>query len=142
MQRDSGLQFKDLKIGTGKEAAVGETVVIDWSGVTLGYYGRPFEARNKPKGGAFFGDEKDFLTFRIGEESVIPAINEAVASMKVGGIRRVIVPPEIGYPGGDFKTYGPSPTTFSGARTLDFVLKNQGMMDKTLLFDIELLKIV
>ena len=43
----SGLQFKDLKEGTGDSPSPGATVVIDWDGYTIGYYGRPFEARNK-----------------------------------------------------------------------------------------------
>ena len=34
---------------------------------------------------------------------------------------------------------GPVPSTFSGKRTLDFVLKDRGLMDKTLLFDVELM---
>jgi len=35
----------------------------------------------------------------------------------------------------------PQPSNFSGERALGFVLENQGMIDKTLLFDIELVKI-
>jgi hypothetical protein len=41
--------------GTGATFAPGKKAVIDWDGYTLGYYGRPFEARNKSKGGAFTG---------------------------------------------------------------------------------------
>ena len=135
---DSGLQYQDLREGSGASPAKGQTAVVDWSGVTLGYYGRPFEARNKPKGGAFTGDQKDFFRFKIGDPGVVPAFNEAVAGMRVGGVRRIIVPPEIGYPGNELKAAAPAPSTFSGRRALDFVLKNQGMIDKTLLFDIEL----
>jgi hypothetical protein len=113
------------------------------SGVTIGYYGRPFEARNKARGGAFTGDEKEFFRFQCGEDpSVIPAFREAVAGMKEGGIRRIIVPVELGYPNNDLNKAGPAPSTFSGRRALDFVLRNQGMIDKTLLFDIELLRIL
>lgn len=139
----SGLQYKDLYLGKGDTVVEqGATVIIDWSGVTLGYYGRPFEARNKPKGSAFSGDEKDFFRFVVGDDSVIAAINEAILGMKQGGIRRIIVPPEIGYPETGFASTKPVPTTFSGRRALDFVLKNQGMMDKTLLFDIEVVKLL
>ena len=66
---------------------------------------------------------------------------EAVLGMKPGGIRRIIVPVEIGYPGNSFKEVGPKPSTFAGKRALSFVLENQGLVDKTLLFDIELIKI-
>ena len=44
---ESGLQYKDLRDGTGEAAKDGSQVTIDWDGYTLGYYGRPFEARNK-----------------------------------------------------------------------------------------------
>lgn len=66
------------------------------------------------KGGAFTGEEKDFFRFRLGEQSVIPGFEEAVAGMRVGGVRRVIVPEELGYPGNDYNKLGPKPTTFSG----------------------------
>jgi len=61
--------------------------------------------------------------------------------MKVGSIRRIIVPTSIGYPNNDWKKSDPKPSTFAGKRSLSFVLQNQGLVDKTLLFDIELLKI-
>lgn len=137
----SGLQFKDLREGTGESPQQGDTLVVDWDGYTIGYYGRPFEARNKPKGGSFTGDDKDFLRFKLGEHQVIPAFEEAVATMKVGGIRRIVVPVELGYPNDEYKTLGPKPTTFAGERTLSFVLGNRGLIDKTLLFDIDLIRV-
>ncbi|KAL2927549.1 Peptidyl-prolyl cis-trans isomerase FKBP19 chloroplastic, partial [Bienertia sinuspersici] len=141
-ETETGLQFKDLRVGTGPIPKAGETVVVDWDGYTIGYYGRIFEARNKTKGGSFEGDDKDYFKFKIGSEEVIPAFEEAVSGMSLGGVRRIIVPPELGYPDNDYNKKGPRPTTFSGQRALDFVLRNQGLIDKTLLFDIELLKIV
>ncbi|CAA2977894.1 peptidyl-prolyl cis-trans isomerase FKBP19, chloroplastic [Olea europaea subsp. europaea] len=142
IETNSGLQYKDLRAGNGPSPKIGETVVVDWDGYTIGYYGRIFEARNKTKGGSFEGDDKDFFKFRLGSQEVIPAFEEAVSGMALGGIRRIVVPPELGYPENDFNKKGPRPTTFSGQRALDFVLRNQGLIDKTLLFDIELLKIV
>ncbi|KAJ4911983.1 hypothetical protein Rs2_06604 [Raphanus sativus] len=138
----SGLQYKDLRVGTGPIPKKGEKVVVDWDGYTIGYYGRIFEARNKTKGGSFEGDEKEFFKFTLGSNEVIPAFEEAVSGMALGGIRRLVVPPELGYPENDYNKSAPRPTTFSGQRALDFVLKNQGLIDKTLLFDVELLKIV
>ena len=44
--------------------------------------------------------------------------------------------------GRKWRTMKPQPANLSGERELGFVLENQGMIDKTLLFDIELLKIV
>lgn len=61
--------------------------------------------------------------------------------MKVGGMRRIIVPEELGYPKGSFDVVGPRPNTFSGRRALDNLLKKQGIIDKTLLFDLELMAI-
>ncbi|CAH2072852.1 unnamed protein product [Thlaspi arvense] len=138
----SGLQYKDLRVGTGPIPKKGQKVVVDWDGYTIGYYGRIFEARNKTKGGSFEGDEKEFFKFTLGSNEVIPAFEEAVSGMALGGVRRLVVPPELGYPENDYNKSAPRPTTFSGQRALDFVLRNQGLIDKTLLFDVELLKIV
>ncbi|RLM66440.1 putative FKBP-like peptidyl-prolyl cis-trans isomerase family protein [Panicum miliaceum] len=166
-ETESGLQYKtiafnivmtkiqDLRVGDGPSPKKGEIVVVDWDGYTIGYYGRIFEARNKTKGGSFEGGDKDFFKFKVGSGQVIPAFEEAISGMAPGGVRRIIVPPDLGYPDNDYNKLGPKPTTFSvkhlpdfksypcqGQRALDFVLRNQGLIDKTLLFDIELLKII
>tara|TARA_B110001452_G_scaffold65642_1_gene52500 strand:- start:628 stop:1239 length:612 start_codon:yes stop_codon:yes gene_type:complete len=139
-QASSGLQFKDYKQGTGASPATGDRVLIDWTGVTVGYQGRYFEARNKPKGGAFEGDGFDVvLSFNVGDGTVIPGVDEAVRGMQTGGIRRIIVPTELSYPKDGFATVGPKPSTFSGQRALDFVLSSKDdLMDKTLMFDLKL----
>jgi FKBP-type peptidyl-prolyl cis-trans isomerase len=49
----------------------------------------------------------------LGSGEVIPGFEEAVVGMKPGGIRRVVVPPELGYPENDYNKRGPKPTTFS-----------------------------
>ncbi|KAH9658471.1 peptidyl-prolyl cis-trans isomerase FKBP19 [Citrus sinensis] len=113
IETESGLQYKDLRQGSGPKPKMGETVVVDWDGYTIGYYGRIFEARNKTKGGSFEGDDKDYFKFRLGSQDVIPAFEEAVSGMALGGVRRIIVPPEIGYPENDYNKSGPRPTTFS-----------------------------
>ena len=64
-----------------------------------------------------------------------------MARSRAGGYRRIVLPEELGYPNYDFAHWQPSPSTFSGKRTLDFVLNNKGFIDKTLLIDIELLKL-
>ncbi|XVE50017.1 hypothetical protein DITRI_Ditri01bG0128200 [Diplodiscus trichospermus] len=69
-ETESGLQYKDLRVGDGPRPKLGETVVVDWDGYTIGYYGRIFEARNKTKGGSFVGDDKDFFKFRLGSQEV------------------------------------------------------------------------
>lgn len=137
VETSSGLQYKDYKEGAGPGAQPGDQLVLDWDGYTIGYQGRPFEARNKPKGSSF-AEDKEFIRYKLGSGKFIAAFEEALLGMKVGGIRRLIVPEELGYPNGDYKSYGPSPSTFAGERALGFVLENKGMIDKTLLFDIEL----
>lgn len=137
-------RYKDMVQGTGAVFTPDKKAVIDWDGYTLGYYGRPFEARNKTKGGAFTGEDKDFIRFTVDDANVIPAFREAVVGMQVGAIRRVIVPggSELSYPPGrKWTQMRPQPSNFSGQRALGFVLENEGMIDKTLLFDIELIRI-
>mmetsp|Transcript_7756 Transcript_7756/g.23473 ORF Transcript_7756/g.23473 Transcript_7756/m.23473 type:complete len:248 (+) Transcript_7756:63-806(+) len=139
---DSGLQYKDVRTGSGPTPRDGDRVVVDWEGYTIGYYGRIFAAKNKIKGGAFQEDQ-DFLRWVQGRHTVIPALEEAVATMKQGGIRQVVIPPELGYPDSDPKhdRVGPKPKTFSGQRALDFVLFNKGLIDKTLLINVELMRV-
>ena len=64
------------------------------------------------KGGSFAGD-KDFYNFRVGDNTVIPAFEEAILGMRQGGVRRIVVPVELGYPDNDFNKLGPKPSTFS-----------------------------
>ena len=91
------------------------------------YYGRPFEARNKAKGGAFTGDDKEYLRFVIGGDDVIAGFSEGVAGMRAGGIRRIVVGPgPLFYPLAKPRSKAPRPSTFSGERALYFVLENQG----------------
>jgi len=139
----TGLQFKDYKLGTGVTPGASDRVLVDWTGVTVGYQGRYFEARNKPKGGAFEGDGfLSYLSFAVGDGSVIPGVDEAVRGMKAGGIRRIVVPAELGYPKDGFSRVGPKPSTFSGQRALDFVLSSkEDLMDKTLMFDLKLVSV-
>ena len=69
------------------------------------------------KGGSFGqGAERELYKFTINGKEAIPAVEEAVLGMKPGGIRRLIVPVELGYPDNDFKKKGPKPTTFSVSR--------------------------
>ncbi len=106
------------------------------------YYGRPFQARNKAKGGAFSSDSGDYLRFTVGGGAVIGAFDEAVRGMRVGGIRRIVVSPgPLFYPQKDARKVLPQPSTFSGERALYFVLENAGLIDKTLLFDLELVRV-
>ena len=60
-----------------------------------------------------------------------PPLEEGLLGMRIGGVRQIIVPPELGYPASDpsHTQVGPKPLTFSGQRALDFVLQVSGAID-------------
>jgi FKBP-type peptidyl-prolyl cis-trans isomerase len=82
----SGLRYKDLQVGQGAEAAKGKIVEILYTGW--------LEDRTKFDSSL---DSAHPFTFRIGIDDVIQGWHEGVAGMKVGGRRRLVVPPELGY---------------------------------------------
>lgn len=134
---ESGLRYIDLKVGDGAEATVGKRAVCDWVGYTAGYQAKKIESTRET-------DEP--FVFTLGRGEAIPAFEEAVVGMRVGGVRRIEIPGELeeklGYSRDKALRYnvGPKPTTFGGQRALDFVLDNQTLRDfnRTLLFDIRL----
>jgi len=140
-----GWSYRDVGVGTGTTTPrEGDRVVYEWSGYTIGYFGRPFEAKGGPQGGAF-DKEREYSRIVIGSNQIVSGMESAMKSMKVGGIRQVIVPyGELGYPSTkDDSTHekvGPKPTTFSGQRALNFVLDNP-RVDRTLLFNVKLIRI-
>lgn len=147
-QMKSGLQYKSVKEGSGISPDTGDRVVLDWEGYTIGYYGRPFQARNKVKGGAYSakkGERDDeYFRFILGSGNAVAAVDEAVRYMKEGGVTQIIVPAELGYPvKGDqeHELVGPKPSTFSGKQALNFVLDNQNLIDKTLLINVRLVRV-
>lgn len=143
IQDPEGWQYKDVKVGSGDVTlASGDRAVFDWSGYTIGYFGRPFEAKGGPQGGAFDKDV-DYSRTVIGSGSVVPGLEKALMSMKPGGVRQVIVPyGTLSYPADDLEhtRVGPKPSSFSGQRALNFVLENP-RVDRTLLFNLKLVRI-
>ncbi len=86
----SGLQITDDKIGTGATPQPGQICVMHYTGWLYqgGAKGRKFDSsldRGRP------------FEFPIGRQRVIAGWDEGVASMKVGGKRTLIIPPELGY---------------------------------------------
>jgi len=139
-----GFSYRDVTVGTGDSASQGDRVVYEWSGYTIGYFGRPFEAKGGPQGGAF-DKSQDYSRTVLGKGEVVKGLELAMGSMKVGGIRQVIVPyGELGYPStkedASHDKVGPKPTTFSGERALNFVLDNP-RVDRTLLFNVKLVRV-
>jgi len=86
----SGLKIADIKVGTGASPKAGQTCVMHYTGWLYqnGQKGAKFDSsvdRGKP------------FEFPIGRGAVIKGWDEGVASMKVGGKRTLIIPPDLGY---------------------------------------------
>ena len=108
----SGLQFEDVVVGDGPEAASGCTAKVHYTGWLWndGQAGRKFDS-SKDRGQPF--------DFPLGAGHVIRGWDEGVQGMKVGGTRRLLIPAELGY----------------GARGAGGVIPGGA----TLLFEVELL---
>jgi len=82
----SGLRYVDLVAGTGASPAAGDRVEVHYTGWLED--GKKFDSsldRGQP------------FVFPLGAGRVIRGWDEGVASMKVGGRRRLIIPPDLGY---------------------------------------------
>lgn len=110
----SGLEYRDTQVGTGASPKTGQTCVMHYTGWLRenGAKGRKFDSsldRGQP------------FEFPIGMGHVIKGWDEGVATMKIGGKRTLVIPPELGY----------------GARGAGGVIPPNA----TLIFDVELLAI-
>ena len=108
----SGLQITDTQIGSGATPKTGQICVLHYTGWLY---------QNGAKGQKFDSsvDRGTPFEFPIGQRRVIAGWDEGVATMKVGGKRTLIIPPELGY----------------GARGAGGVIPPNA----TLIFDVELL---
>lgn len=82
----SGLKYVDMVEGTGATPKKGQTVTVHYTGTLEN--GKKFDSsvdRDQP------------FEFRIGEGAVIKGWDEGLATMKVGGKRKLIIPPALGY---------------------------------------------
>ncbi len=114
MTTPSDLKITDSKVGSGASPKTGQIVVVHYTGWLYenGAKGKKFDSsvdRGQP------------FEFPIGTHRVIPGWDEGVATMKVGGKRTLIIPPELGY----------------GARGAGGVIPPNA----TLIFDVELIGI-
>ena len=82
----SGLQYYDLKVGSGDVAAVGDIVRVHYTGWLTD--GTKFDSSL---------DRKEPLRFWLGKGQVIKGWDEGVTGMKVGGKRQLRIPSKIGY---------------------------------------------
>ena len=114
MTTQSGLQITDSTVGTGATPKPGQICVMHYTGWLY---------QNGAKGKKFDSsvDRGQPFEFSIGRHQVIGGWDEGVATMKVGGKRTLIIPPELGY----------------GARGAGGVIPPNA----TLMFDVELLDV-
>ena len=106
----SGLKYEDIVIGQGAEAKAGQNVAVHYTGWLTD--GKKFDS-SKDRGQPF--------TFRLGGGQVIKGWDEGVQGMKMGGKRKLTIPPELGY----------------GARGAGGVIPPNAV----LVFEVELLKV-
>ncbi len=86
METPSGLEYVDEVIGTGAEPKTGQHVTVHYVGTLTN--GTKFDSSR---------DRNEPFTFVIGEGEVIKGWDEGVATMRVGGKRKLTVPPQLGY---------------------------------------------
>ncbi len=82
----TGLQYQDLTVGTGDSPVNGKTVTVHYTGWLTD--GKKFDSSR---------DRNEPLRFPIGAGRVIKGWDEGIMSMKVGGKRKLIIPPALGY---------------------------------------------
>ena len=90
MTTPSGLQIVDSTVGTGAAPKPGQTCVMHYTGWL-------YEGGKKGKKFDSSVDRHEPFEFPIGQRKVIAGWDEGVATMKVGGKRTLIIPPELGY---------------------------------------------
>lgn len=82
---DSGLIYQDIRIGKGPIPKSGQMVICNYEAYLL--HGRMFDSSYNRKPFAFI----------LGDNAVIKGWEEGISTMRVGGKRRLIIPPSLGY---------------------------------------------
>ena len=80
------LKIEDLEVGTGAEAQSGQMVTVHYTGWLTD--GQKFDSSK---------DRNDPFVFPLGQGMVIKGWDQGVLGMKVGGKRKLTIPPELGY---------------------------------------------
>jgi peptidylprolyl isomerase len=81
------LELEDIEVGTGDEAVAGKVVEVHYVGVSW-KTGQQFDAS---------WDRGDTFKFGLGKGQVIKGWDDGVSGMKVGGRRRITIPPDLAY---------------------------------------------
>ena len=82
----SGLIIEELVLGTGAEARAGQTAVVHYTGWLTD--GTKFDSSK---------DRNDPFSFALGRGFVIAGWDEGVQGMRIGGSRKLTIPPQLGY---------------------------------------------
>ncbi len=82
----SGLTIEDIIVGEGAVAEAGQSVFVHYTGWLLD--GQKFDSSK---------DRNDPFDFGLGQRQVIAGWDEGVQGMKVGGTRKLTIPPALGY---------------------------------------------
>ena len=106
----SGLVYEDITVGNGASAQAGQQVSVHYTGWLVD--GAKFDSSK---------DRNEPFNFKLGAGNVIKGWDEGVQGMQIGGVRKLTIPPQLGY----------------GARGAGGVIPP----DATLIFEVELLKI-
>ncbi|MBI4755639.1 MAG: FKBP-type peptidyl-prolyl cis-trans isomerase [Betaproteobacteria bacterium] len=85
-QTPSGLIIEDLTVGDGDTAGAGQHVQVHYTGWLTD--GRKFDSSK---------DRGDPFSFPLGRGHVIAGWDEGVQGMQVGGVRKLTIPPQLGY---------------------------------------------
>ena len=83
---DTGMKYEIIKEGTGPSPVRGDSVTVHYTGWLED--GTKFDSSV---------DRKQPFTFKLGVGQVIQGWDDGVATMKVGGITKFFIPPELGY---------------------------------------------
>ncbi len=84
--KPSGLEYEDLVVGDGATAEAGQNVTVHYTGWLTD--GRKFDSSK---------DRNEPFVFPLGRGHVIKGWDEGVQGMKVGGTRKLTIPPALGY---------------------------------------------
>ncbi|MQM11914.1 hypothetical protein Taro_044823 [Colocasia esculenta] len=155
IEGSGGVKALDLRTGDGEVPADGDQVAIHYYGRLAAKRGWRFDSTydHKDEG----GDAVPFV-FVVGSGKVISGIDVAVRSMRVGGIRRVVIPPSQGYQNTSQEPIPPNVllSTLAGPHILQYfdrqrlfttifnptrISNGEGSTLGTLIFDIELLRL-